>query len=259
MKNGYLLDIIFCIVLMPGMMFLFPVGEWLQWHPSYVAFYVLWVYGVWLLCRKVLGPLLHRGWRGGLTVISALFLLSAATFLMSLTPVLFPEAENVIGRLAQHERAMWVLLLTAIANGIPVGFYRAQFKEMDRQKTESKTERMAREALEARRTEADTGEEVQVKAGYKTIHIPLSAIQYISGRNNYACFHLDNRDDVVSQIPLKDILSQLPEGKFVRIHRSYIVPVWRIDKRSATQVVLLGVDTPLPVGRAHKDNLKNNG
>ena len=259
MKNGHFLDIIFCIVLMPGMMFLFPVGEWLQWHPAYVVVYVVWVYGVWLLCRKFLGPMLRKGWQGGLTVAGILFLLAAGTFLMSLTPLSFPETENELGRMPLHERAMWALLLTAIANGIPVGYYRSRLKELDAQKTEDETERMAREALETRRSEADTGDEVQVKAGYKTIHIPLSAIQYISGRNNYACFHLDNQDDVVSQIPLKDLLSLLPEGRFVRIHRSYIVPQWRIDKRTATQVKLLGVDIPLPVGRTHKDNLKNNG
>ena len=115
------------------------------------------------------------------------------------------------------------------------------------------------EALETRRAEAQevTGEEILLKAGYKTVHVPLSAIQYIEGRNNYACVHLDHREDVVSQIPLKKVLEQLPEGKFIRIHRSYIVPLWRIEKRTAAQVRLLGLKDPLPVGRAYKENLNN--
>ena len=94
-----------------------------------------------------------------------------------------------------------------------------------------------------------------MKPEKKTNHSPVSAIQYIEGRNNYACFHLDHRDDVVTQRPLKDLLEELPEGKFVRINRSYIVPVWRIEKRTAVSVKLLGVENPLPIGRSHKNNL----
>ena len=33
-------------------------------------------------------------------------------------------------------------------------------------------------------------------------------------------------------------------------------PVHRIESKKATSVKLVGVDAPLPVGRAHKENLK---
>ena len=87
--------------------------------------------------------------------------------------------------------------------------------------------------------------------------MPVTAIKYIEGRNNYACFHLDHRKDVVSQITLKSVMEMLPEGKFARIHRSYIVPLWRIEKRSATSVKLMGVEESIPVGRAYKDSFNN--
>ena len=54
-----------------------------------------------------------------------------------------------------------------------------------------------------------------------------------------------------------NVLEMLPEGSFVRIHRSYIVPRWRIENRKGNWVKLMGLETPLPVGRAHKDNLNN--
>ena len=50
----------------------------------------------------------------------------------------------------------------------------------------------------------------------------------------------------------------LPEGKFVRIHRSYIVPAWRIEKRTATAIKLMGIQDPLPIGRAYREELKSN-
>lgn len=259
MKNAFFLDIIFCIILLPGMMFLFPVGEWIQWHPGFVVGYTAWLYGMWLLCRRVLGPLLRQGWRGIVTVGGVLFLIGVVTFLMTLTRVDFPDQSNEMGKMSMHIRAMWILLAAVVANGLPVGLLAAQIRDLNTRKEVDDAVTNAREALEARRAEAETGEEIQVKADYKTVHIPLSAIQYIEGRNNYACFHLDHRDDVVSQLPLKNVLEMMPEGTFIRIHRSYIVPAWRIEKRSGTQVQLMGLDAPLPVGRAYKDNLKNNG
>lgn len=258
-KTGLILDIIFGALLLPGMMFLFPVAEWLQWHPGYVLSYAIWLYAVWLLCRRFLGPQLNLGWRGVINAGTVLFLLVSVTFLMTLTQVDFPETATDGVTLALHQRAMWILLIAVLSYGLPTGLLQAQIKDLQEAKEVEKAVDNAREALESRRAEAETGEEIQVKAGYKTQHIPVSAIQYIEGRNNYACFHLDHREDIVSKIPLKDVLPLLPEGAFVRIHRSYIVPLWRIEKRSTVEVKLMGLEEPLPVGRAYKDSLKNNG
>ena len=156
-----------------------------------------------------------------------------------------------------HIRAMWILLLAVVSYSLPVGALARQSALLQQAKEKEEAIDDAREALETRRIEGITGEEIHVKADYKTIHVPVSAIQYVEGRNNYACFHLDHREDVVTQISLKEVVELLPEGKFVRIHRSYIVPLWRIEHRNSTQVQLLGITDPLPVGRAYKDNLKN--
>lgn len=259
MKTGLILDIIFGAVLLPGMMFLFPVAEWLQWHPGYVLAYGIWLYAIWLLCRRFLGPQLYLGWRGFISVGTVLFLVASVTFLMTLTQVEFPGVTTEMGTMGLHQRAMWILLIAVVANGVPVGYWRAQTRDLEETKEVIKAVDNAREALETRRAEAETGEEIQVKAGYKTQHIPISSIQFIEGRNNYACFHLDHREDIVSKIPLKEVLPLLPEGAFVRIHRSYIVPLWRIEKRTTAAVKLMGMDEALPVGRAYKDAFKNNG
>ena len=254
-------DIIFCMAVMPGMMFLFPTGEWLLWHPGYVLGYTLWLYGVWFLCRRALGPMLSRdqGWRTLATVGGTLFLVAIVTFLMSLTPVEFPRSADSVGRLELHVTAMWVLLLAVVGYYLPVGALSARIKALREVREGQQAARQAWSALESRRQEAvPAGEEIRVKVGYQTVHVPLSAIQYIEGRNNYACFHLDFRDDVVPQLTLREVEALLPEGKFVRIHRSYIVPLWRIESSTAVSVKLMGLSDPLPVGRAYKDRLKTN-
>ena len=255
MKTITWLDIIFGVILMPLMMFLFPIGDWVQWHSSYVLLYIGWLYLVLFLCRKALGPILLDGRKGYFTVLGALFLTAIATFLMSLTPVEFPRNPEYGTGLAPHIRAMWIMLIAVVSYGIPVGMLDAKARRLSAQKEADETRQEKEEAVRTRAEEVVRDDDILVKSEYKTIHIPVSAIQYIEGRNNYACFHLDHRDDVVTQKPLKDLLEELPEGKFVRIHRSYIVPVWRIEKRTAVSVKLLGVENPLPIGRSHKNNL----
>lgn len=243
------------------MMFLFPAGEWLAWHSDYVLLYILWLYGVWAMGRKVLGPMLFQKGKGSkITMAGALFLMVVVTFLMSFTPVDFPDNPAArVGQLPLHVRAMWILFIAVNAYAIPMGYMNARLDVLTAVKEEEEALAHATEALEIKRSEAEevAGEEIQVKADYRVVHLPLSSIQYIEGRNNYACFHLDHRPDVVSQIALKSVLELLPEGKFARIHRSYIVPLWRIEHRTSTEVQLMGVDDKLPIGRAYKDNIKN--
>jgi hypothetical protein len=254
-------DIIFCVLVVPGMMFLFPVTEWLQWHPDYVFGYLAWLEGVWFMCRKGVGPLMAQDRQGVALAVGSLFVIGVVTFLMTLTPVNFSSPGDTFGSLKLHQRAMWILLIAVVSASLPEGALMARNKELSTEKDQEENQEKAKTALATRKAEAFTdtgGDEIQVKAGYRTVHLPLTAIQFIEGRNNYACFHLDHREDVVSQIPLKNVMEMLPEGKFVRIHRSYIVPAWRIEKRTATAIKLMGIQEPLPVGRAYKEELKSN-
>jgi hypothetical protein len=256
-NSGRLVDIIFCILVLPGMMFLFPVGEWAQWHPGYILGYAGWLYGVYFLCREALGPMLLKGAKGILTALGILFLVGAVTFLMSWTPVDFPrDADTVSGRLELHQRAMWVLLIADVTIGLLVGVFCSRIKELTASHEVSAALDNARSSMYKRSFDAVADEDIELKSDYKTVRVPLSAIQYIESRNNYSCVHLDHQEDIVSQITLKKVMELLPEGKFIRIHRSYIVPVWRIESKSLTQVQLMGVKDPLPVGRAFKDSIK---
>ena len=258
MKTVVWFDVIFCAAILPGILFLFPVAEWAVRQLDYVLLFILWLYGVWVLGRKVLGPMLVQANRGSiLTAAGVLFLMLAVNLLMTFTPVNFPVTPGSrVGQMLPHVRAMWVLFLAVNAYAIPVGYLAARLKSLSEVKEADDQQTAAAEALESRRSESVDGE-IRIKADYKTIHLPLSAIQYIEGRNNYACFHVDHREDIVSQIALKSVMDLLPPGKFVRIHRSYIVPLWRIEKRTAADVQLMGVEAKLPVGRSFKENLKN--
>ena len=249
-------DLGVCLVVIPCLVSLFPVGEWILWQAGDVIIYLVWTYLCWYLGRHAVPALFASGKRW--TAVAVVFLATVLTYLMSLKQASFPR-EMIADRpprLYMYQQAVWVLYITAMGAGLATGILARKIRRLESEREEAAEQRAVQTAVEALAAHAVAGETVTVKADYKDVTIPLAAIQYIEARNNYACLHLDHQEDVVSQITMKALLEMLPEGKFVRIHRSYIVPVHRIESKKATSVKLVGVDTPLPVGRAHKENLK---
>ena len=249
-------DLLVCLAIIPCLVSVYPVNEWILWRAPDVIVYLLWTYLCWYLGRHLVPALFdtHKRW----TALAVVFIATVLTYLMSLKQVSFPR-EMIADRpprLYMYQQAVWVLYIAAMGVGLATGFLARKTGRLEQAKDERTAAQAVQSAVEALAAQAVAGETVTVKADYKDVTVPLAAIQYIEARNNYACLHLDHQDDVVSQITMKALLEMLPEGKFVRIHRSYIVPVHRIESKKATSVKLVGVDTPLPVGRAHKENLK---
>ncbi|MNY64561.1 LytTr DNA-binding domain protein [compost metagenome] len=60
---------------------------------------------------------------------------------------------------------------------------------------------------------------------------------------------------LLSLMTLKKVLTMLPEGQFLRIHRSYIVPVAGIRAIAHKKVRLENIE--LPIGDTYADQLKN--
>ena len=251
-------DLGVCLLLIPALVSVFPVEEWIGWRSADVLIYLLWTYLCWYLARHVVPVWLSAGksrkWWG----LVLLFLTAVITFLMSLRQVAFPEdaVADRPPRLFLYQQAVWALYILSTGMGLATGLLVRKIRRLEAVQDREEQARDLRSAVETRALPAVAGETITVKADYKDVTVPLASIQYIEARNNYACLHLDHQEDIVSQITLKALLEMLPEGKFIRIHRSYVVPVHRIESRKATSVKLVGVDTPLPVGRAHKENLK---
>ena len=249
-------DLAVCLILIPCLISVFPIEEWILWRASDVIVYLMWIYLCWYMGRHMVPSLGASGKRW--TALAVVFLATVLTYLMSLKQVSFPR-EMVADRpprLYMYQQAVWALYITAMGTGLATGFLILKTKRLEKAKEERTAAQALQSAVDVLAAHAVAGETVTVKADYKDVTIPLAAIRYIEARNNYACLHLDHQDDVVSQITMKALLEMLPEGKFVRIHRSYIIPVHRIESKKATSVKLVGVDTPLPVGRAHKENLR---
>jgi DNA-binding LytR/AlgR family response regulator len=64
-----------------------------------------------------------------------------------------------------------------------------------------------------------------------------------------------NTDQFVVHSTMKDIEMKLPVEKFLRVHRSYIIPIEKINVLDEN-TVLIG-DKTIPVGKSYKDVFMN--
>ncbi len=69
-----------------------------------------------------------------------------------------------------------------------------------------------------------------IRADYSLQKILFSDILFIEGLDDYLKIHIQNKKTIVARMTLKTILEKLPSPEFVRVHRSFIVPVSKIDK-----------------------------
>lgn len=76
-----------------------------------------------------------------------------------------------------------------------------------------------------------------IKSNYKTIKIDLNHIKYIESISEYMKIHLDNSTEVMSLCSLKSIEDKLPDYKFMRIHRSYIVNLTKISVIDRNRII----------------------
>src|SRR5579871_452078 len=101
-----------------------------------------------------------------------------------------------------------------------------------------------------------TNQEVQegyifVKSDYQMAKINLKEILYIEGLDDYIKIYLPQKS-VLTLMTLKTIAQKLPAKEFFRVHRSYIVPISKIENISKSKVKI--GDKEIPIGISYSDS-----
>jgi two-component system, LytTR family, response regulator len=77
-----------------------------------------------------------------------------------------------------------------------------------------------------------------VKADYKLVQIEFNTILYIEGLKDYVKFYLEgNEKPVLSLMSMKSLDENLPDSKFMRVHRSFIVNLDKINTIERNRIV----------------------
>ncbi len=92
-----------------------------------------------------------------------------------------------------------------------------------------------------------------VKDGTKIVKVAYEEILYLEGMKDYIKIVLKNKKMVLTLMSMQNMMEKLPENRFIRIHRSYIVPLSKIEAVEKNRVIVNG--KYLPVGHSYKNAL----
>jgi len=91
-----------------------------------------------------------------------------------------------------------------------------------------------------------------VKADKKLIKVKFSDIHYIEGLKDYVMLNTP-KGRIVTLQTMKSLEAKLPEEQFMRVHRSYIVNLGKINMMEGN-ILHLG-DKNIPVGKNYREKL----
>lgn len=102
------------------------------------------------------------------------------------------------------------------------------------------------------RNASETADHLYVKTGYEQLKVMYDDILYLEAAGNYVTFVLKDRN-ILSRSTFAEVVNTLPQHKFARVHRSYIVAISKIDKVERQQVTIN--KAIVPVSDAYSQNL----
>ena len=100
-------------------------------------------------------------------------------------------------------------------------------------------------------------EYILVKADYKSVKIKLNQILFIEGLKDYVKIYIQNEDKpIVTLNSLKRMNENLPSGRFLRVHKSFIINTNKIKSVTKNRIIIH--DRWIPVGESYKSDFQNS-
>jgi len=90
-----------------------------------------------------------------------------------------------------------------------------------------------------------------IKSEYDNLKILIDDITYIQGLKDYLKIHTLNSGAILTLMNFKDFQAKLPGNLFIRIHRSYIVNISKIELLQRNKIIIEG--ERIPIGENFKD------
>lgn len=90
-----------------------------------------------------------------------------------------------------------------------------------------------------------------VKSEYDNVKIKLDEIKYVQGLKDYLKILTNDKKPILTLMNFKDISSKLPSNNFLRVHRSFIVNINRIDSIQRSKILIDGIR--IPIGDSYKE------
>jgi two-component system, LytTR family, response regulator len=95
---------------------------------------------------------------------------------------------------------------------------------------------------------------VKTESKGKLLKINLDDIEYIEGMKNYVAIYRNGQKTLV-YTNLKDLVNHLPVRQFIRIHKSFIIPINRVTGIDGNRILLKNVTAEILIGENYKTHL----
>lgn len=102
-----------------------------------------------------------------------------------------------------------------------------------------------------RKTDNSPNRFLYVRSEYALVKIPINEIVYIETLDDYIKIHQPGKKPVLTIMSMKAVMEKLPQDEFIRVHRSYIVPINRIESVRG-KVISLGT-AEVPIGTKYEE------
>ena len=93
---------------------------------------------------------------------------------------------------------------------------------------------------------------IYIKENKKVVKVYLSEIKYIEGLSEYVQIYTDKRK-IITKTSMTQMEEKLTSERFLRIHKSYIVSISKIEAFTANTIEIQGKE--LPIGRSFKNGV----
>lgn len=90
-----------------------------------------------------------------------------------------------------------------------------------------------------------------INAGHKTFRVPINDILYIEGLREYVSYYTSDGQRIVALESLKNLEENLPQDKFIRVHKSYIININRAKVIEGNTLQI--TDKKIPIGASYKE------
>ena len=91
---------------------------------------------------------------------------------------------------------------------------------------------------------------LHIRSDYKLVKISHSEINYFETLDDYIKIHLLGKKPILTLMSMKTLQSKLPSEKFIRVHRSFVVPIHKIQSVRG-KMIDLGFNE-IPIGKSYE-------
>ena len=98
-------------------------------------------------------------------------------------------------------------------------------------------------------------EAIVVKQDCSGVTVPVSDIYYIEAMENYSRIFRIDGENIISRLNIKALHEMLPKNDFLRVHRSFLIPISKVCRFSKQEIHLQGLGRTIPIGRSYAKDI----